>query len=127
MERSAGVLLSITSLPSKYGIGTFSKEAYAFVDKIKEAKVKIWQILPLNPLGYGNSPYQPYSSKAMDELYVSLELLKKEGLIKKLKTKNPFRQKDIKQAEKGQITKIFANCSPRQESSMLLPKPAVFG
>ena len=86
--RKAGVLLPIASLPSKFGMGDFGPTSYEFVDYVKEAGFKIWQILPLNPLGYGNSPYQPYSSKAMDELYVSLELLKKEGLIKKLKTKN---------------------------------------
>lgn len=87
--RKAGVLLPIASLPSKFGMGDFGPTSYEFVDYVKEAGFKIWQILPLNPLGYGNSPYQPYSSKAMDELYVSLEMLKKDGLIKKLKTKNP--------------------------------------
>lgn len=87
--RKAGILLPIASLPSKFGIGDFGPTSYEFVDYVKECGFKIWQILPLNPLGYGNSPYQPYSSKAMDELYVSLEMLKEEGLIKKIKTKNP--------------------------------------
>lgn len=79
--RNAGILMAVSSLPSKYGIGDFGKEAYKFIEALAESKGKIWQILPLNPLGYGNSPYQPYSSFAMDELYISLDLLVKEGLI----------------------------------------------
>ena len=73
--------MPISSLPSHYGIGDFGKEAYAFVDKIKDAKVQIWQILPLNPLGYGNSPYQPLSSQAGDEIFISLDGLKEDGLL----------------------------------------------
>lgn len=84
--REAGLLIPVASLPSNYGIGDFGKESYHLVDLLKQAGFKIWQILPLNPLGYGNSPYQPYSSKAMDPLYISLDLLKEDGLI--LKTKN---------------------------------------
>ena len=79
--RKAGILLPVASLPSDYGIGDFGPKAYEFVRYIKATGFKIWQILPLNPLGFGNSPYQPYSSKAMDEIYISLELLQKDGLI----------------------------------------------
>lgn len=79
--RTTGVLHAISSLPNRYGIGDFGREAYQFVDLLVESHVHIWQILPLNPLGYGNSPYQPYSSSALDELYISLELLQKEGLL----------------------------------------------
>lgn len=82
MKRCAGVLLGISSLPSRYGIGDFGKEAYRFIDDLKKGNFRIWQILPLNPLGYGNSPYQPYSSKAMDPIYISLDLLKEDGLLK---------------------------------------------
>lgn len=89
MKKDAGILMPILSLPNKYGCGDFGKEAYDFVDKLSLIKVSIWQILPLQPLGYGNSPYQPYSSKAMDELYISLDALKEEGLIKELE---PFNQ-----------------------------------
>ena len=56
MKRESGILLSITSLPSKYGIGCFSKEAYEFVDRLKEAGQSYWQILPLGPTSYGDSP-----------------------------------------------------------------------
>ena len=62
--RRSGVLLPVTSLPSRFGIGTFSKEAYAFVDFLKEAGQKLWQILPLGPTGYGDSPYQAFSTFA---------------------------------------------------------------
>ena len=82
--KKAGVLMPIASLPSNHGIGDFGKSSYNFVDLISKAGFKIWQILPLNPLGYGNSPYQPYSSYAMDELYISLDMLKKKKLIKHL-------------------------------------------
>lgn len=86
--RKAGLLLAISSLPSDYGIGDFGENCYKFIDDLKTSNFKIWQILPLNPLGYGNSPYQPYSSKAMDEIYISLDELKKMGLIQKTKKFN---------------------------------------
>lgn len=73
--------MPVSSLPSDYGIGDFGQNAFAFVDRMAEAGVKIWQILPLNPLGYGNSPYQPYSSMAGDEIYLGLDILTKEGLL----------------------------------------------
>lgn len=88
--RKAGLLIPVASLPSKFGIGDFGPTSYELIDLLKVSGFKIWQILPLNPLGYGNSPYQPYSSKAMDELYISLELLVKDGLLKKVK---PFQAK----------------------------------
>ena len=80
--RRAGILLPMTSIPSLYGVGDFGKEAYEFIDLISEMGFSIWQVLPLNPLGQGNSPYQPISSRAIDEIYISPYLLKQEGLIK---------------------------------------------
>ena len=82
-DRKSGILMPISALPSNHGIGDFGINSFKFVDILKNGGFKIWQILPLNPLGYGNSPYQPYSSKAMDELYISLDLLVEIGLIKK--------------------------------------------
>ena len=79
--RMAGVLMPVASLPSKDGVGNFGKEAYAFVDKLADMGIRIWQILPLNPLGYGNSPYQPFSSYAGDELYIDLDLLAEKRAI----------------------------------------------
>ncbi|BBF43959.1 4-alpha-glucanotransferase [Lachnospiraceae bacterium KM106-2] len=81
--RNAGILMSISALPSNYGVGDFGKSSYEFVDMISEANMNIWQLLPLNPLGYGNSPYQPYSSYAGDELYISLDRLVEDGLLSK--------------------------------------------
>jgi 4-alpha-glucanotransferase len=58
MKRTCGVLLHITSLPSPYGIGTFGKAAEEFVDFLRDSGQKYWQVLPLGPVGYGNSPYR---------------------------------------------------------------------
>ncbi|MBQ8597110.1 MAG: 4-alpha-glucanotransferase, partial [Lachnospiraceae bacterium] len=77
----AGVLLPISAIPSAYGIGTFSKEAYKFVDFLKEAGQTYWQILPLGPTGYGDSPYQSFSTFAGNPYYIDLEALIEEGLI----------------------------------------------
>lgn len=79
--RTAGVLMPLSSLPSKYGIGDMGSTGYAFVDLIKQSKSSIWQILPLNPVGFGNSPYQPYSSFAGDEIYIGLDQLFESGLL----------------------------------------------
>lgn len=82
-SRSAGVLLHISSLPSKYGIGTFGAEAYAFVDFLKAAGFRYWQILPLGPTGYGDSPYQTFSSFAGNPYFIDLEYLRAEKLLSK--------------------------------------------
>ena len=79
--RESGVLLPIFSLPSKYGIGCFSKEAYTFVDQLKKAGQKKWQILPLGPTGYGDSPYQSFSTYAGNPYFIDLETLIQEGLL----------------------------------------------
>ena len=81
MKRQAGILCSVTSLPSRFGVGDFGPSAYRFVDLLAEAGLSFWQILPLNPIGYGHSPYQPYSSFALDEQFIDLLALKKEGHI----------------------------------------------
>ena len=79
--RQSGILLHISSLPSKYGIGTLGKEAYNFVDFLAKSKQKIWQILPLGPTTYGDSPYSSTSSFAFNPYLIDLELLVKDGLI----------------------------------------------
>lgn len=81
--REAGMLLPLSSLPSDHGIGDMGKYGYELIDLLEKSGFHIWQILPLNPVGYGNSPYQPYSSFAGDEIYISLEELYSEGLLKK--------------------------------------------
>ncbi len=94
--RAAGILLPIFSLPTKYGIGGFSREAYEFVDFLKAAHQSYWQILPLGPTGYGDSPYQTFSTFAGNPYYISLEKLCREGL---LSTKECF----VKGANKGPV------------------------
>ena len=79
--RASGLLLPVFSLPGKYGIGCFSDEAYRFVDFVKEAGQKYWQILPVGPTGYGDSPYQSFSTFAGSPLLISLEKLCEEGLL----------------------------------------------
>lgn len=83
MLRASGILLSISSLPSNYGIGCFSKEAYEFVDKLCEAGQSFWQILPLGPTGYGDSPYQSFSTFAGNPYFIDLEKLISDGLLTK--------------------------------------------
>lgn len=83
MNRAGGILLSITSLPSKYGIGCFSQSAYDFVDWLREAGQTYWQILPLGPTSYGDSPYQSFSTFAGNPYFISLEELTEEGVLTK--------------------------------------------
>lgn len=81
MKRASGVLLPVSSLPSKYGIGCFSKEAYKWIDQLKEAGQSYWQILPLAPTSYGDSPYQSFSSFAGNPYFIDLEQLIQEGVL----------------------------------------------
>lgn len=81
MKRASGILLPVASLPSKYGIGCFSREAYEFIDKLKEAGQSYWQILPLSPTSYGDSPYQSFSSFAGNPYFIDLEALIQEGVL----------------------------------------------
>ena len=81
MNRAAGILLPISSLPSKYGIGSFSKSAYDFVDWLKEAGQSYWQILPLVPTSYGDSPYQSFSTFAGNPYFIDLDALVEEGVL----------------------------------------------
>lgn len=79
--RECGMLLPVASLPSRYGIGAFSKEAYEFIDQLKRAGQQYWQILPLGPTGYGDSPYQSFSAFAGNPYFIDLTELIKEGLL----------------------------------------------
>lgn len=81
--RESGILMHITSLPGPYGVGTMGKEAFAFVDFLKEAGQRYWQILPLTPTGYGDSPYQSCSTFAGNHYLIDLEQLIAEGLLKR--------------------------------------------
>lgn len=79
--RASGVLLPVSSIPSRYGIGSFSAEAYAFVDQLEKAGQSYWQILPLGPVGYGDSPYQSFSTFAGNCYYIDLEKLIERGWL----------------------------------------------
>lgn len=79
--RSSGILLHPTCLPGPYGVGDFGSEAFAFVDFLKAAGQKLWQVLPLNPTGYGDSPFQCFSAHAGNHLLISLDKLKVQGIL----------------------------------------------
>ncbi len=81
--RASGILLPVSSIPSAYGSGSFSKEAYEFVDFLEKAGQSYWQILPLGPTGYGDSPYQSFSTFAGNPYYIDFEELIEEGLLTK--------------------------------------------
>ena len=89
-RKQAGVLLPISALPGPYGAGDFGPAARKAARLLAQCLAGVWQILPLNPLGYGNSPYQPYSSYAGDPLYISLEDLYEKKLLRRLPP--PFRR-----------------------------------
>lgn len=80
--RETGILLHISSLPSKYGIGTFGHEAYRFVDFLEKTNQTYWQLLPLGPTSYGDSPYQTFSVFATNPYFIDLDILVGEGLLK---------------------------------------------
>ena len=79
--RKNGILMPIFSLPSPYGIGTFGRAASDFIDFLHKAKQSYWQILPLNPTNFGDSPYQSFSSFAGNPYFIDLDLLVSDGLL----------------------------------------------
>lgn len=82
LQRGAGLLMPVSSLPSPYGIGTFGRAAYEFVDLLKRARQQYWQVLPLGPTSYGDSPYQSFSAFAGNPYFIDLDILKEEGLLR---------------------------------------------
>ena len=83
MSRKAGILLPIFSLPSEYGIGTLGRAAYRWVDFLNDAHQKLWQVLPVGPTSYGDSPYQSFSAFAGNPYFIDLELLCDQKLLTK--------------------------------------------
>lgn len=81
--RKSGILMHISSLPSPWGIGTIGTEAYGFIDFLAEAGQHYWQLLPVSPTGYGDSPYQPFSSFAGNPYFIDLDMLEEQGFLKK--------------------------------------------
>ena len=121
--RKSGILLHISSLPSEYGIGTFGKEAYRFVDFLEKAGQTYWQILPIGVTGYGDSPYQSFSSFAGNPYFIDLDLLCKDGLLKKEDYENVDFGKDIERVDYGTmysvrypiLRKVYANFKKKKD------------
>lgn len=88
--KKAGMLMPVFSLPGKYGIGTFGKEAYRFVDLLCDTGNKIWQVLPMGPTGFGDSPYQAFSAFAGNPYFIDLEMLIEDGLLDKETLEDPW-------------------------------------
>ena len=103
LERSSGILMPLFSLPSKYGIGTLGRAARDFVDFLSAAGQKYWQLLPVGPISYGDSPYQSFSSFAGNPYYVDLDLLVKEGLLKKSELEGIDWGKDPARVDYGKL------------------------
>lgn len=82
MQRRGGILLHISSLPSPYGIGTMGKHAYDFVDALKAAGMSVWQVLPIGPTSYGDSPYQSFSTYAGNPYFIDIDMLRASGMLK---------------------------------------------
>ena len=80
--RNSGILMHISSLPNDYGIGKLGKEAYDFVDFLVKSRQSCWQILPVSPTSYGDSPYQSFSIHAGNPYFIDFEALEKEGYLK---------------------------------------------
>ena len=103
MERAAGILLSLSSLPSPYGIGTMGKEARQFVDFLADAGQKYWQLLPVGPISYGDSPYQSFSAFAGNPYYIDLDALVSDGLLTAGEVAAPFWGDDPEQVDYGAV------------------------
>ena len=109
LQRSSGILLPIFSLPSRYGVGTLGQAAYDFIDFLAEADQAWWQILPVGPTSYGDSPYQCYSTFAGNPYFVDLDLLVADGLLKKSELRGVDFGSDPSQVDYG---KLYENRFP---------------
>ncbi|MBQ8994250.1 MAG: 4-alpha-glucanotransferase [Oscillospiraceae bacterium] len=103
LKRSSGILLPISSLPSPYGIGTLGKAAYDFVDFLNRAGQSWWQVLPIGPTSYGDSPYQSFSIFAGNPYFIDLDVLVDEGLLEQSEIDSSFWGDDPKNVDYGVI------------------------
>ena len=108
-ERRAGILMPISALPSNEGIGTLGEQAYAFIDWLKKAGMKIWQVLPLLPTGYGDSPYQSCASDALNFYFIDLKTLEKDGLLEKEDYEDIDWGEDERRVDYGKLFVFKAN------------------
>lgn len=130
-KRQAGILMPVASLPSSYGIGDFGPKARAFADCAAAMGFGVWQILPLNPLGYGNSPYQPYSSYAGDPIYISLETLAEEGLLEEVpssfhKEDTKIDYEEVRIYKEKYFRKAFENFVPDEDYKAFIKQEWVY-
>ena len=102
-ERASGILMHISSLPSPYGIGTFGKAAYDFADFLRNAGQKYWQILPLGPTSYGDSPYQTTSAFAGNPYFIDLDMLREDGLLTRQEIESRFWGDDPARVDYGAL------------------------
>ena len=109
MIRSAGVLMPVFSLPSKHGIGTLGQSAFDFIDFLAESGMTYWQMLPMGPTGFGNSPYQSLSSYAGNPYFIDLDELVKEGLLKEKEIEAEDWGKNPDKVDYGAIYKASQN------------------
>ena len=100
-QRKAGILMPVSALPSDCGIGTLGKGAYDFLDWLASAGMKIWQVLPLLPTGYGDSPYQSCSAEALNPYFIDFELLVKAGLLEEKDYRELKWAEDIRRVDYG--------------------------
>lgn len=103
MVRSAGILMHISSLPGSFGIGTFGKEAYEFVDFLKKSGITYWQILPLGHTGYGDSPYQCFTAFAGNPYFIDFKFLEEEGLLNTEDYINEYYGNNVERVDYGAI------------------------
>lgn len=106
LKRTSGILMPISALPSPYGIGTLGKCAYAFIDFLKASGQTYWQLLPVGPTGYGNSPYSSFSSFAGNPYYIDLDMLIQDGLLDQAQVQSVDWGGD---PERIDYSKIYAN------------------
>jgi len=127
LQRGAGILMPISALPSPYGIGTMGKDAYEFVEQLHRAGQKYWQVLPVGPTSYGDSPYQSFSSFAGNPYFIDLELLAEEGLLEKSYIETFFWGEDPENISYGTIfenrfivlRKAFQNSQHKNDSEYI--------
>ena len=135
LTRGAGVLLAITSLPSSYGIGTLGEAAFQFVDLLVDLKQRYWQVLPIGPTSFGNSPYQSYSAFAGNPYLIDLDDLVKDGLLQETEIRSfnwGTDDADIDYAtiyeNRYKILRMaFSDFLRRVKTSLLLQKKATVG
>ena len=120
-ERASGILMHISSLPSKHGIGTLGQKAYEFVDFLSDSGQKYWQVLPIGPTAFGDSPYQSPSAFAGNPYFIDLDFLVSDGLLDGKKIKDVYGDTPIRSVDYGTLyhtrEKIFENITEHFEDT----------